>query len=85
MYSLRVIQEGSETNRLIGQHYEVVWKKNDNDEFNKLLETQKPLLNPETIDSINSFLIDSSGEIIPIFGFNKSYIVSERGNTYDRL
>jgi len=78
----RFTSEGFESNSVIGESYNPVYKETNLDEFNRTQE----LMKFSEIDQIFCFMVYKNGsEILPLYKKSNYYMMTESGKTFANL
>ena len=80
MFYLRTVEDNMISNTCLGKSYWTVNKKDNPKEFDAIVKE-----NGFNEDTIYKIVIDSYGTNFVIISKYKNFIVTENGNTYERL
>ena len=80
MFYLRTVEDNIISNTCLGKSYWSVNKKDNPNEFNAIVKE-----NGFNKDTIHKIVVGSCGTNFVIISKYKNYIVTENGNTYEKL
>lgn len=86
MFYLRKVNKETRmcSNSTIGENYSTIHKDLHQKEFEECLQ-KMDWIGKEKLKNIYKFVSDSKGKLIPLNCNNEYYVVTENGNTYEKL